>query len=93
MINNGFRLKDNLWGFFLSNADILRQCGTEEFKDFIRQLQRNYLAHIVHQEDDSVCKRLTFNDDQRKPQRYTTAQTMVLGHAKMDSDKFKREAM
>ena len=93
MIKGGFRRKNDSWEFVLSNADILRQCRTENVEGIIRRLQRNYLAHIVRQDDDSVSKRLTFSDDRRKLGRYTTTQTMVLGHAEMDGDKFNRRAM
>ena len=93
MINGGFRRKHDTWSFVLSNGDVLRQCGAENIESFIRRQQRNYLAHIVRQDDDSLCKRLTFNDDRRRQGRHTTTRTMVLEHEKLDGDEFNREAM
>ena len=69
-------------------------CGTESLKTFIARQQRQYLAHIIRREDESMVKRLTFNDDEvHIPGPYTTLQSSVLKREKMDEFEFYRRAM
>merc|ERR1712015_217470 len=66
MIKGGFRRKEDSWSFVLTNENIRHQCNTEDIEVFIRRQQQNYLAHIIRQEDTSIVKRLTYNDDKRR---------------------------
>ena len=93
MIKGGFRRKRDSWSFALTNEDILRLCNTEDIESFIRRQQRNYLAHVIRHDDASISKRLTFNDDPRRPGRSTTMKTMVLTHERMGEDEFNRNAI
>jgi len=93
MIKGGFRRKEDSWGFVLTNENIRQQCSTEDIEVFIRRQQRNYLAHIIRQEDASIVKRLTYNDDKRRPGRYITMERMVLAHDQTGREEFARRAM
>ena len=93
MIKGGFRRKTDTWSFVLTNEDILRQCGTEDIEAFIRRLQRNYLAHIVRHDDSSLSKRLTFDENGRRPGRHITMESMVHQHEQLDRDTFNRRAI
>ena len=50
----------------LLNRKILEICGTEDVLDYVKRMQENYLGHIARQKNDSIVKRLLFNDDQNK---------------------------
>ena len=63
MIRKGFKRKENSWAYVLSNKDMCEICGTGSVSDFIHQQQKKYIAHVIRREDDSLAKRLTFNDD------------------------------
>ena len=63
MVRNGFKRKPNSWAYALTNEELYRICGTESVSVFIIRQQTRYVAHIVRKEDDSLTKRLTFNDD------------------------------
>ena len=93
MIKGGFRRKTDAWSFVLTNEDILRQCGTEDIEAFIRRLQRNNLAHIVRHDDSSISKRLTFDENGRRPGRHITMESMVHQFEQMDRDTFNRRAI
>lgn len=93
MIKGGFRRKKDSWSFVLTNENIRHQCNTEDIEVFIRRQQRNYLAHIIRHEDTSIAKRLTYNDDKRRPGRYITMEKMVLEHDQAGREEFARRAM
>ena len=90
MIKGGFRRKPDAWSFILTNEEIQRQCGTEDIEIFIRRLQRNYLTHLVRHDDSSLSKRLTFDENGRRPGRHITMESMVHQHEQMDT--FNRRA-
>jgi len=93
MVKGGFRRKEDSWSFVLTNENIRHQCNTEDIEVFIRRQQRNYLAHIIRQEDTSIVKRLTYNGDKRRPGRYITMERMVLEHDQAGREEFARRAM
>ena len=63
MIRNGFTRKENSWAYVLSNEDLYKICGTESISVFVYRQQQRYIAHNVRKEDNSMTKRLTFNDN------------------------------
>ena len=87
------RRKTDAWSFLLTNEDILQKCGTEDIEAFIRRLQRNYLGHIVRHDDSSLSKRLTFDENGRRPGRHITMESMVHQFEQMDRDTFNRRAI
>ena len=93
MVKGGFRRKKDSWSFTLTNADILRLCGTEDIESYIRRQQRNYLAHLIRHDDTSISKRLTFSDNPRRPGRHITMKTMVLDNERMTEDAFNKHAL
>ena len=63
MVRRGFRRKEDSWSFVLSNTELHRICGTDPLDDFIHRQQKSYIAHVIRKGDDSLTKRITFNDD------------------------------
>ena len=56
--------KKDSWSFVLSNTELRRICGTDTLDDFIHWQQKSYIAHVIRKGDDSLTKRITFNDDE-----------------------------
>ena len=73
MVRNGFKRKPNSWAYALTNEELYQICGTESVSVFIIRQQTRYVAHIVRKEDDSLTKRLTFNDDRCHQRGITTS--------------------
>ena len=73
MINGGYRRKrDDSWNLFYSNEDILRISGAKNLHNIVEKHQLNFLTQILRKPNDSLLKRLLFNDDQyhkRGPQQ------------------------
>ena len=88
MTKGGFRRKKDAWSLALSNEAILKLCGTEDIKLFIRRQQRNYLAHVVRSDDGTLSKQLKFDDHIRRPGRHISMETMVHNHEKLSRDRF-----
>ena len=63
MVRNGFKRKENSWAYVLSNEELYRICSTESISVFVNRQQQRYIAHILRKEDNSMTKRLTFNDN------------------------------
>ena len=63
MIRNGFRRKEDQWSYVWTNEAILKLCRTETVKIFVSCQQRKYLAHLIRCDDNSLIKRLLFNND------------------------------
>ena len=63
MMRNGFRRKENQWGYVWTNEAILEICKTEAVEKFVFHQQRKYLAHLIRRDDNSHIKRLLFNND------------------------------
>ena len=79
MIRGGFNRKDNSMAFKLSNETLLDMCNTESIEMFVARQQRQYLAHIIRREDESLVKKLTFNDDEAHvPGPCTTLRSSVM---------------
>ena len=93
MTKGGFRRKKDAWSFALSNDAILKLCGTEDIELYIRRQQRNYLAHVVRNDDDTLCKKLTFDDHIRRPGRHISMETMVHNHEMLTRDRFNTLAL
>lgn len=63
MIRNGFRRKEDQWSYVWTNEAILKLCRTETVEIFVSCQQRKYLAHLIRCDDNSLIKRLLFNND------------------------------
>ena len=77
----------------ISNKSLIEMSGTESLEKFIARQQRQYLAHIVLREDDSILKMITFNDDEiRVPGPYNTLRSSVLKRETINESEFYRRA-
>ena len=73
--------------------ELLIESGTESLEKFIARQQRQYLAHIVRREDDSILKMITFNNDEiRVPGPYNTLGSSVLNRETINESEFYRRA-
>ena len=98
MVRGGFKRKvdenaEDTYKFVLSNRKMLEICGTEDVLDYVKRMQENYLGHIARQKNDSIVKRLLFNDDQNKKRGrpIKTLEDYVLEGK--SADNFYREAL
>ena len=55
-------------------------CECQRHEYFIRRQQRNFLPHLVRHDDMSMCKRLTFDENARRPGRHIKMEEMVHQH-------------
>ena len=66
MVRNGLKFLDEDGGDYRMLIDNIRQhrfCGTSDVSSFLRQQQRNYMAHVMRMGIDRSTKLLTFNTD------------------------------
>ena len=79
----------------LTNENVLRACDTESINTFIARQQKQFLAHIIRREEESIIKQLTFNDDSNRiPGPYMTLRSTVLKReAPTDANEFYKNAM
>ena len=79
MVRGGYRRKEGSFSYELTNEEILGRCQTESLNRYINRQQRNYVAHTIRKPDNSIAKRLLFNNDQGKKQgRQTTLYKSVI---------------
>ena len=95
MIRGGFKRKDDSMALKLTNENVLRTCDTESINTFIARQQKQFLAHVIRREDESLIKQLMFNDDSNRiPGPYTTLRSAVLKReAPTDANEFYKSAM
>ena len=95
MIRGGFKRKDDSMALKLTNENVLRTCNTESINTFIARQQKQFLAHVIRREDESIIKQLAFNDDiNRIPGPYTTLCSAVLiREAPTDANEFYKNAI
>ena len=63
MIRGGFRRKPESYSYIFTNQKIHNICKTIPLTKFITLQQRNYIAHVIRQDDDVLTKRLLFNTE------------------------------
>lgn len=66
MIRNGFKhVNENENDFCLSinNEQLHSICGTTDLNVFLKNQQKNFIAHIIRMGANRDVKKLTFNDD------------------------------
>ena len=93
MTKGGYRRKKDSWSFALTNDDIFRLSGIEDIESYIRKQQRNYLAHLVRHDDESLSKRLVFEENPKRAGRHVAMEKMVYEHEKVSQDTFNRLAV
>ena len=93
MVRGGFKRRENSMALRISNESLIEMSGTESLKKFIYRQQRQYFAHIVRREDDSLLKMITFNDDEiHVPGPYNTLRSSVLKRETINESEFYRRA-
>ena len=96
MVNGGYRRRsEDSWSFLYTNVDLLRMSGASDLTSFIQQQQYNYVMKIIGKGNDSIVKRLMFNDDTyHKQGPQTTLMTSVLQNERCTPDElFERAKM
>ncbi|XP_066925851.1 uncharacterized protein [Clytia hemisphaerica] len=66
MIRNGMKHVnevENDFRMMISNVRLHEICDTKDVSVFIKNQQRNYVAHVIHMQVNRNVKKLTFNDD------------------------------
>ena len=61
----------------MTNDDIFRLSGTEDIESYFRKQQRNYLAHLVRHDDESLSKRLVLEENPKRAGRHVAMEKMV----------------
>ena len=76
--------------FKFTNEDILRICRAEPVMAFVKKQQKKYVAHLARQSNDSITKRLLFNDDKysKRGNLQRTLEQQVLSDCQITADKF-----
>ena len=93
MTKGGYRRKKDSWSFALTNDDIFGLRGTEDIESYIRKQQRNYLAHLVRHDDESLSKRLVFEENPKRAGRHVAMEKMVYEHERVSRNTFNRLAV
>ena len=66
MVRGGFRHIDeanNDFRYLIDNNRLHSLCGTSDVNVYIKQQQRNYVAHVIRMSHDRSSKMLAFNND------------------------------
>ena len=83
VIRNGFARRDTQneeWSYLITNNQLLDICKTEDIKSHVNKLRQRYLAHVIRLPDDSLTKRLAFNNEKiTKPGRQINYITGTIG--------------
>ena len=61
MVRGGFKRDADSWSFQMTNNHLLRIGGTEDLKTFVATQQRQYIAHTIRKDDESMAKKLLFH--------------------------------
>ena len=81
MVKGGYKQKENTWHFVLTNENLLSMANTIDLSTFIRKQQQSYVGKIIRKDNQSLVKRLLFNNDcSRKPGRQLTLLSNVLNY-------------
>ena len=80
LFKGDFEQQDKGWSFKYTNADILRITKTIDLLTFIKSQQLKYVINILKRSDQSITKKLLFNDDKttKRGRPHMTLMTSVL---------------
>ena len=93
MTKGGYKRKENSWAYVLTNEDLLRISKTVSLKEFVTKQQVNYVGHLIRKDNNSIAKRLLFNDDPcRKTGPQTTLLSCVMKNQRCSPDQFFKNA-
>ena len=66
MVKGGYKRKTGEWNFVYTNEDLIRICNTVNLTQFIKTQQRNYAAHVIRKDNNSIRKCLFLNNNKAK---------------------------
>ena len=101
MIRDGFREKntreqnndpdqEHNFSYILTNENVLNICKTENVNKYVSTQQAKYLAHLARQPNNTLTKRLLFNDNKniKRGRPFVTLEQQVLNSMNMTADEF-----
>ena len=68
LVKGGYKRREGSWSFVHRNEDILRMAKTLPLESFVKNQQRNYVAHIIRKNNSSIVKKLIFNSNESRKQ-------------------------
>ena len=79
MTKGGYKRKPNTWSFVHRNEDLLRMAKTNSLESYVRKQQLNYVTSIIRKDNESILKRLLFNNNpSRRPGPQMTLLSSVM---------------
>ena len=94
MVKGGYTRKTGEWSFVYTNEDLKRICGTVDLIQYVKMHQRYYAAHIIRKDNNSIAKRLFFNNDEARTRgRQHTLKSIVLKNEEISENKLCRLAL
>jgi sorting nexin-29 len=88
MIRGGFKRKEDSYAFVYSNQQVYEICKTTSLDAFVMKQQRSYIAHIIRQEDESIAKKLLFENWMARNGREITLLELVIKNEVCTSTEF-----
>ena len=64
-MRNGFKRKEDSYAFVYTNKQVYELCRTTPLYEYVAIQQRSYLAHIIRQDDNTIAKKLLFDNEPR----------------------------
>ena len=98
MIRGGFRRYNNLddddFRFLYRNEGIHRICNTKDVSEFVKTQQCKYAAHLIRVSNDTMTKKLLFQDDKctKRGRNTNTLFNQVLGNFAIEKQSFINKA-
>ena len=94
MVRNGFKRKADTYAFVHSNQRLLMMSGTVLPSEFVKKIQRSFVAHIVRRDDHTILKRMLFNAEKITiPGRQISLWNNVLRSVNDDETTFLKKAI
>ena len=63
LMRNGFKQKEDSYAFVYTNKQVYELCRTTLLYEYVAIQQRSYLAHIIRQDDNTIAKKLLFENE------------------------------
>ena len=54
------------YSYEITNQDLIQKCKLEPPENYVARQQRSYVARIIRNDDNSISKRLLFNNNKSK---------------------------
>ena len=94
MVRNGFKIKADTYAFVHGNQKLLLMSGTVLPSEFVKKIQRSFVAHIVRRDNHTILKRMLFNAERITiPGRQISLWKNVLHSVNEDETTFLKKAI